>query len=137
MQDIVKIVREKINPDEILASVADDRAGGTAVFIGTTRNHSQGAPVEYVEYEAYEPMAIGIMTDIARTARFRWELFGLSAVHRVGRVDVGEAGVVIAVSAAHRAGAFEACRYLIDAVKKDAPIWKKEVYAGKQTWVGL
>lgn len=135
-REIIKIVRHKIDLDEILASVADGGAGGTAVFIGTTRNLSDEGPVEYLEYEAYEPMALKIMREIAGSARSRWPLTGLSVVHRIGRVDVGEASIVIAVSAAHRAGAFDACRFVLDSVKKDAPIWKKEVLGGKHTWVG-
>jgi len=141
MPDLVKIVNLPIDMGEILASVAHDRAGGTAIFVGTTRSFSQdGAterPVSHLVYEAYEPMALKVMNDLAASARSRWDLIGLSAVHRVGRVDVGEASVVIAVSAAHRAGAFEACRFLIDEVKKEAPIWKKEVLGESEKWVGL
>jgi len=136
-RDPVKIVVGPIDTGEILASVADDAAGGTVLFVGTTRNHSGDEAVEYLEYEAYEPMAIRVLGEIAAAARSRWDLVRVSVIHRVGRVDVGEASVAVAVSAAHRAGAFEACRFVIDAVKKDAPIWKKEVFAGKERWVGL
>jgi molybdopterin synthase catalytic subunit len=136
MPDLIRIVEHPIDIPEILASVADDGAGGTVVFTGTTRNRSEAGPVEFLEYEAYVPMAVEVMKRIAATARSRWELSGLSAVHRIGRVPAGEASIVIAVSAAHRAGAFEACRFVIDEVKKDVPIWKKEIDGGAQRWVG-
>jgi molybdopterin synthase catalytic subunit len=138
---MVKIVGGRIDVGDILASVSGDGTGGTVLFVGTTRNFSREGdreyPVSYLIYEAYGPMALKVMEEIAAAARARWDLTGLSAVHRVGRVDIGEASVVIAASAAHRAAAFDACRFVIDAVKKDAPIWKKEILPGSERWVGL
>ncbi len=132
----VDIVDAAIDAGEILARVADPSAGGTALFVGTTRTPSHDRAVEHLEYEAYRPMALKQMAAIVEAARSRWPLVGICAVHRVGRVEVGEASVVIAVSAVHRAAAFDACRYVIDAVKKDVPIWKKEVFADGHEWVG-
>jgi len=134
--DMIRIVKGAIDTAEILAAVADDTAGGTAVFIGTSRNYSQEGPVEYLDYEAYEPMALKVFGEIAAAARSRWEIVRLSMVHRVGRVDAGEASVVVAVATAHRAEAFEACRFLIDTLKKDAPIWKREVPGGMRRGPG-
>ncbi|HLF13995.1 MAG TPA: molybdenum cofactor biosynthesis protein MoaE [Bacteroidota bacterium] len=133
---LVDIVDGRIDTEKLVAGISDPSAGGTAVFIGTTRTPSGNREVEYLEYEAYRPMALKQMAAIAETARSRWPLVGVCAVHRVGRVGIGETSVVIAVSAVHRAAAFEACRFIIDAVKKDAPIWKKEVFADGHAWVG-
>jgi molybdopterin synthase catalytic subunit len=139
--EMIRVVDRPMDVAGILASVADPGAGGTALFVGTTRNFSEGGgttyPVTRIIYEAYEPMALKVMKDIAAAARSRWDLTGVAAVHRVGRVEIGEASVVIAVSAAHRAEAFEACRFIIDEVKREAPIWKKEVLPESERWVGL
>jgi len=139
-RELIRVVTGPIDIAGILAAVSDPGAGGTAVFVGTTRNFSEEGgtkyPVTRLVYEAYEPMALKIMHDIATAARSRWELTGVAAVHRVGRVEIGEASVVIAVSAAHRAGAFEACRFIIDEVKREAPIWKKEILPESERWVG-
>jgi molybdopterin synthase catalytic subunit len=133
---VVDIVEGKIDTEKLIAGISGPAAGGTAVFIGTTRTPSRGREVRYLEYEAYRPMAIKQMTAIAGTAHSRWPLAGVCAVHRIGKVDVGEASIVIVVSAVHRAEAFEACRFIIDAVKKDVPIWKKEVFADGHAWAG-
>jgi molybdopterin synthase catalytic subunit len=134
---MIKIVRGPIDLDEVLDSVKSPEAGAIDVFIGTTRNHSDGRKVVSLEYEAYEPMAVKLMEAIGAEARRRWGLDRFAIVHRVGRVEVGDASVVIAVSAVHRREAFEACRYVIDALKRDIPIWKKEVFLDGEVWVGV
>jgi molybdopterin synthase catalytic subunit len=134
---MIKIVRGPIDLDEVLDWVKSPEAGAIDIFIGTTRNHSRGREVLSLEYEAYEPMALKLMEAIGAEARRRWEIDRLAIVHRVGRVEVGEGSVVIAVSAAHRSEAFEACRYVIDALKRDIPIWKKEVFSDGEVWVGI
>lgn len=133
---LVDIVDGPIDAARMIAAVGHPSAGGTALFIGTTRTPSDGREVSYLEYEAYRPMALRMMEELVADAGKRWPLTAACAVHRVGRVDPGEASVVIAVSAGHRAAAFEACRHLIDAIKKDVPIWKKEVYADGERWAG-
>ncbi len=133
---MINIVTEKINIDEVFQSVEDPTAGGIDVFIGTTRNNSNGKQVLSLAYEAYTPMALKMMHDLAREAHQRWHTTKISIVHRIGSVDIGEASVVIAVSSAHRKEAFEACRYLIDTLKKNVPIWKKEIVADGEFWVG-
>lgn len=132
----VDITQGRIDTERLIAAVTRPSAGGTAVFIGTTRNPSDGREVSHLVYEAYEPMALGRMSAIAAEAGARWPLIAACLVHRVGRVEPGEASVVVAVSAAHRGAAFEACRFLIDALKKDVPIWKKEVFADGERWGG-
>ncbi len=133
---MIKIIRERINIEEILRSINDPSAGGIDLFIGTTRDHSIGREVLSLEYEAYEPMALKVMNEIVEEAKLRWEVKKVAVVHRVGEVPVGEASVVVAVSSAHRSEAFDACRYVIDSLKKKVPIWKKERFTDGETWVG-
>lgn len=132
---MIKIVTEPIHPLEILASVQDPTAGAIDIFIGTTRNHSHGKSVLALEYEAYSPMALKMMYRIADEARAKYGITKISIVHRIGRLEVGEASVVIAVSSAHRREAFEACRFAIDALKTAVPIWKKEFFPDGESWV--
>jgi molybdopterin synthase catalytic subunit len=116
--------------------VQRDDAGAVATFVGTTRSHSRGRDVLYLEYEAYAGMAEKVMAEIADELRRRYDLCDVAIHHRVGRVDIGERSVVIAVSAAHRADALAACRDAIDTLKERVPLWKKEVYAGGEEWLG-
>lgn len=129
-----------LNPIDIGAVVSgltSPESGGIDVFIGTTRNQSRGREVLLLEYEAFEPMALEVMENLERRARERWPLHKIAIVHRLGRVPVGEASVVIGVSAGHRKEAFEACRFLIDVLKQDVPIWKREHFAdGTMEWSG-
>jgi molybdopterin synthase catalytic subunit len=134
---MIKIVRAPIDIDETLLSVKSPEAGAIDIFIGTTRNHSDGKEVLALEYEAYEPMALRLMEGIVAEVRRRWSIIRIAIVHRVGKVEIGEASVIIAVSAAHRQEAFEACRYAIDALKRDVPIWKREVFKDGEAWAGL
>jgi molybdopterin synthase catalytic subunit len=133
---MIKIVQSPIDLNEVLRSVSSPEAGAIDIFIGTTRNHSNGKEVLSLEYEAYEPMAFKLMETLVAEARQRWAINEMAIVHRVGKVEIGEASVIIAVSAAHRQEAFEACRYAIDALKSDMPIWKKEFFSGGEAWVG-
>lgn len=126
----------RIDTEALLASVGDPRAGGTALFVGTTRNENEGRIVERLEYEAYEAMALDEMRRIGEEIVRRWTIVAVSMVHRVGVVPIGEASVAVAVSAAHREEAFLACRYGIDTLKLTVPIWKKEYFQGGEHWVG-
>jgi molybdopterin synthase catalytic subunit len=132
---MIAIVNRAIDVDGVRRSVLSPSAGGIDIFIGTTRNHSDGRKVLSLEYEAYEPMAIAVLNKIERTAREKWPIENIAIVHRIGKVEIGEASVVIAVSAVHRREAFEACRWAIDTLKKDAPIWKKEQFDDGAAWV--
>jgi molybdopterin synthase catalytic subunit len=128
-------------PIDIAASVAqsaNDKAGGIAVFLGVTRAEQDNAGRDLValDYEAYEAMAAGQLRELSRQARERWPIERLVLLHRLGRVAVGEPSVLIAVAAAHRGEAFAACQWLIDTLKADAAIWKKEVWNdGGHSWV--
>lgn len=116
--------------------VTDDAAGGVAVFAGTTRRLTDGRETVELEYEAYEEMAAAEMQKLAERALTKWSLRKVYLAHRLGRVPHGDVSVLIAVSAPHRNEAFEACWSLIDEVKSQVPIWKKERYAdGNQEWV--
>jgi molybdopterin synthase catalytic subunit len=133
---MVEIVRETIDVNRVLRSVHDNAAGGTAVFIGTARDHSDGKNVLAMEYEAYPSMAEKMMHAIVDEVLAQWRICKISIVHRIGRLEIGETSVVIAVSSEHRKEAFEACRYAIDTLKKTVPLWKKEVFKGSEVWVG-
>ena len=116
---------------------SDVNAGGISVFLGTTRaeNNAAGRPLIALDYEAYPEMAGAQLSDLARRARQRWPVLKLALLHRTGRVEVGEPSVIIAVSTPHRAEAFEACRWLIDTLKSEVAIWKKEIWDdGTSTW---
>lgn len=110
-------------------------SGGIDVFIGTVRNATKGKAVVRLEFEAYEAMAITEMEKIAKQAIEKWAVQKLLIHHRTGILAVGEVPVIIAVSAAHRAAAFEACRYVIDTLKQTVPIWKKEIFEDGGVWV--
>jgi molybdopterin synthase catalytic subunit len=116
--------------------VRTENAGAIATFVGTTRKRSRGRDVLYLEYEAYEGMAEQVMEQLAEELERRHGLCGVAIHHRVGRVDIGETSVVIAVSAPHRADALAACREAIDELKVSVPLWKKEVYEGGEEWIG-
>ncbi|NUO01196.1 MAG: molybdenum cofactor biosynthesis protein MoaE [Saprospiraceae bacterium] len=118
---------------EAFVSGAD--AGGTVVFIGTVRNKTQAKSVVRLEFEAYAPMAVAEMQKIAETAQTRFSVLKIAIHHRTGVLGIGDIPVVIAVSAAHRGAAFEACQFCIDTLKQTVPIWKKEIFEDGETWV--
>ena len=127
---------EPLSLERAAAEVASDGAGAIATFVGTTRARSRGRDVIRLEYEAYEGMAEAEMERIAGVLRDRLDVIDVAIHHRVGPVEIGETSVVIAVSAAHRAAAFDACREAIDTLKQTVPLWKKELYVGGEEWVG-
>ena len=106
-----------------------------ALFVGVVRDQNAGRPVLRLEYEAYEEMALSEMQAIDREARRRWPITEIRIVHRLGRMEIGEASVAVAVASPHRDEAFEACRFAIDTLKKTVPIWKKEFYADGAVWL--
>jgi molybdopterin synthase catalytic subunit/molybdopterin converting factor small subunit len=122
--------------ETVAAEVRDDGAGAIATFVGTTRARSRGRDVLYLEYEAYEGMAEQVMSDLANALKAKHELCEVAIHHRVGRVEIGDTSVVIAVSAPHRAAALTACHEAIDELKVTVPLWKKEVYEGGEEWIG-
>ena len=135
-ESVYRVTQQAIDSGALLAAVGDPAAGGTTLFVGTTRNENEGRVVERLEYEAYEAMAIEEMRRIGEEIARQWQVVAVAMVHRVGVVPVGQASVAVAVSAAHREEAFAACRYGIDTLKATVPIWKKEYYQGGEHWVG-
>ena len=133
-----KITTEPIDADAIYRAVLRDRDGAVVTFHGVVRDHSDGdRAVRYLEYEAYPEMAETQMRAIGAEIERRWGITDVAMVHRIGRVEIGEASVVIAVASPHRGEAFDACEYAIDTLKSSVPIWKKEVFADGEVWVGL
>ena len=131
-----RLSEEPLDPAAVIAEVADERAGGIAVFVGTTRVHSRGRTVLHLDYEAYEGMAEQVMEELAADLERTYDLCAVAIAHRVGRVGIGEPSVVIAVSAPHRGDALAACKDCIDRLKETVPLWKKEVYEGGEEWIG-
>jgi molybdopterin synthase catalytic subunit len=127
---------EPLSLDRVVDEVRDDRAGAIATFTGTTRAHSRGREVVHLDYEAYAGMAEHVMGAIARDLQERYDICAIAIHHRVGRVEIGDESVVIAVSAPHRADALAACKDAIDTLKEQVPLWKKEVYQGGEEWIG-
>jgi len=138
MPDARFIVTDTVlNTEAVIALVTAPDAGAVVSFIGIVRNHARGRSVQWLEYEAYTTGCLPIFAAIATEAQARWSVGAVAIHHRTGHLAVGEASVVIAVAAAHRADAFAACEYAIDALKDRAPIWKKEAYADGETWIGV
>ena len=133
-EDVFQIVRETIRPREIVENLKAPEDGALVVFDGFVRNNYKGQQTLYLEYEAYESMALAKMREIGSEIRAKFSVHRLAIVHRLGRLEIGETSVFIAVSSAHRAAAFDACRYAIDTLKRVVPIWKKEYFAGGAVW---
>lgn len=131
-----RITQDPIRLDELTAFVADPGAGAMATFVGTTRDNNEGRRVVRLEYECYPGMAEKEMEKIGQEVLERWPVKKVAMLHRLGRVDIGEASVAIAVSSGHRHAAFEACHYAINQLKETVPIWKKELYEGGEVWIG-
>jgi len=135
LQTEIKISSETLNLQACIEWVMLPESGGIDVFIGTVRNVTKGKAVLRLEFEAYERMALAEMGKIAAQAIEKWPVQKLLIHHRTGVLAVGEVPVIIAVSAAHRNAAFEACRYVIDTLQQTVPIWKKEVFEDGEVWV--
>lgn len=133
--DAVFLSEEPLSIDEALAAVRRPDCGAVALFVGTVRDSHEGQPVTHLDYSAYQAMALPAMQRLADEARARWQLGGLVLGHRTGRVEAGEPAVVVAVSSGHRRESFEASRWLIDSLKAQVPIWKKEVGPGGAVWI--
>ncbi len=130
----VRIVHESVVPHSIIPPMERPEDGAIVIFDGVVRNHSRGRRTRYLEYEAYEPMALRLMEELAAQARTKFAIRNVLLVHRLGHLEVGESSVLIAVFSAHRAPAFEACRWIIDTLKKTVPIYKKEFFEDGAVW---
>lgn len=132
---MIKITEKHIDVQKVIDTVSSLAAGAVNVFVGTVRNNAKGKNVVWLEYEAYETMAVAEIRKIIDEASHRWPLLGWAVSHRIGTLKPGEVSVVVAVSTPHRKDSFEACQFIIDTLKEKAPIWKKEVFENGEEWV--
>ena len=132
---MIRIVEEAIDREEVIESVSSPGAGAVVTFDGTVRDNARGKEVTHLFYEAHPEMAVKEMEKIRSRAGDKWPLEAVSIVHRIGRMEIGESSVFIAVSSPHRKDAFDACRFIIDTLKTTVPIWKKEHYRDGEVWV--
>src|SRR5436309_11416833 len=135
MEPLISITREPLDRNALVAAVGDPGVGGIVVFEGVVRNNARGKQVRYLEYDVYPEMAVQQIREILAEAERRWSIDQVAVAHRIGRLEIGEASVIIVVATPHRAEAFEACRYIIDTLKTTVPIWKKEVAMNGEEWV--
>ncbi|MFH1142036.1 MAG: molybdenum cofactor biosynthesis protein MoaE [Chloroflexota bacterium] len=133
---MILLTRKPLDSEAITATVHRDANGGLVTFLGTTRNETDGRRVLHLEYEAYEDMAEKMLARIAQEISKRWGITDVSIAHRFGRLEIGEVSLVVAVASPHRSEAFAACQYVVDRIKQDVPIWKKEVFENGEVWVG-
>jgi molybdopterin synthase catalytic subunit len=131
------LTNDRLDPAAVAALVEDPGCGAAVTFVGNVRRENEGREVDYLEYEAYPGMAEAKMAEIGQEIAQRWGLDRVAIAHRLGRCEVGEASIVIAVASPHRREAFEACHYAIDRVKEIVPIWKREVWKDGAVWIGL
>ncbi len=132
---LIRVTGDKLNTDEAVQHVASPEAGAVNVFLGVVRNHSLDRAVDHLVYDAYPGMAEKVMREIADEARERFGLVDCAVLHRTGRLEIGETSLLVAVSSGHRAESFEAGHWLVNEIKKRAPVWKKEVWSDGEEWI--
>ena len=130
-----RLIREPIDVRRVAESIQKPEDGAVVVFEGAVRNHSQAKAVRFLEYDAYESMALKKLEEIGSRAKDKYDIRAIAIVHRLGHMDIGELSIVIAVASAHRGPAFDACRFAIDTIKEIVPIWKKEFYEDGEVWI--
>jgi molybdopterin synthase catalytic subunit len=135
MEPLIQLTREPLDRNALVSAVTHASVGGIVVFEGVVRDNARGKQVRYLEYDVYPEMAEQQMRKIVVAAQQRWDVERVALAHRFGRLEIGEASVIIVVAAPHRAEAFDACRYIIDTLKTTVPIWKKEVATTGEEWV--
>jgi molybdopterin synthase catalytic subunit len=129
-----ELVRDRIETEGVLQRIKHGEDGAVVVFEGIVRNHTRNRQTRFLDYEAYEPMALSQMNALAQKALANYKIREIAIVHRLGRLEIGDTSVLIVVASAHRAAAFDACRFLIDTLKRTVPIWKKEYFADGAVW---
>ncbi|MBA3335076.1 MAG: molybdenum cofactor biosynthesis protein MoaE [Acidobacteria bacterium] len=134
-KDFFELTTEPIDVGEVARRFVPNDCGATVALDGYVRQFTKGRETLYLEYESYEPMALKEMEKLIAEAHKQFEISLVGIVHRLGRLEIGETSVVISVAAPHRRAAFEGCEWLIRELKRTVPIWKKEIYAGGETWV--
>lgn len=132
---LIRVTPDALDTAEAVAAVGSPRAGAVNVFLGVVRNNNLGRAVQYLEYDAYPAMAEKVMRELGEAARQRFDLEDVAVLHRTGRLEIGEASLLIAVSCGHRAASFEAGHWLVNEIKKKVPVWKKEVWEDGEEWI--
>ncbi|MBM3944261.1 MAG: molybdopterin converting factor subunit 1 [SAR202 cluster bacterium] len=132
----IVITDQPIDPATFTNMVKAPQHGAVVTFLGNTRDHNEGRTVLHLEYEAYRPMADAKLAEVAAEMKAKWPIGEVAIAHRVGRVDIGETSLVVAVGAGHRREAFDAALYAVDRIKQIVPIWKKEFFKGGEVWIG-
>ncbi len=135
IEPVIQLTREPLDRGALVTAVSYPSVGGIVVFEGVVRDNARGKQVRYLEYDAYEEMAMEQIRTIIAEAQQRWGVERVAVAHRFGRLEIGEASIIIVVASPHRSEAFDACRYIIDTLKRTVPIWKKEVTTDGETWV--
>ncbi len=135
MEPLIQITREPLDRDALIAAVSHPSVGGIVVFEGVVRDNAREKQVRYLEYDVYPEMAVQQIRAIVAEAEQRWGVERVAVAHRIGRLEIGEASVIVVVATPHRGEAFDACRYIIDTLKTTVPIWKKEVATNGEEWV--
>jgi molybdopterin synthase catalytic subunit len=135
MEPLIQITRGPLDRNALVAAITHSGVGGIVVFEGVVRDNARGKQIRYLEYDVYPEMAIQQIRAIITEAKKRWGVERVAVAHRVGRLEIGEASVIVVVATPHRAEAFDACRYIIDTLKTTVPIWKKEVATTGEEWV--
>ena len=132
---MVRVQREPVDVPALTRSVQNDGDGAVALFLGTARDHHDGRKVSGLEYSAYDEMALQELERVREQALERFEISAAAVVHRLGALEIGAVSVAVAIAAPHRAAAFDACRFVIDTLKRNVPIWKKEAFEDGEVWV--
>jgi len=130
-----EITDQPLDPAPLVEAVRRDDAGAIALFYGIVRNENLGRRVQYLEYDAYPEMAMKKMREVADEVRAKFPVLEIGIVHRVGRLEIGETSLLVAVSSGHRGESFEACHYAVDRIKQIVPVWKKEVWEDGSEWI--
>ncbi|MQF69939.1 molybdenum cofactor biosynthesis protein MoaE [SAR202 cluster bacterium AD-804-J14_MRT_500m] len=133
---MIQITQSMLDPISVTESVRNDANGAVVTFVGTTRRTSEGKQVLYLEYEGYEAMATKKLEQICQDIKTQWPMLDLSIMHRLGRLEIEDISLVVAVASPHRKEAFDACSHVVDRIKEIVPIWKKEVFEDGEAWVG-
>ena len=132
---MIQLTSEPLNPEDLVRSVRSDASGAVVLFYGVVRNHNEGRAVEYLEYEAYPELAERQLTAVAEEIQHRFAIDDIAIAHRIGRLEIGETSLLVAVASAHRADGFTACHAAVDRIKETVPIWKKEHWSGGGVWL--
>jgi molybdopterin synthase catalytic subunit len=132
---LIRITADPLDPQPFIEHVRRDESGAVALFLGVVRNNNLGRRVLRLEYDAYPQMAEKKLRQVAEEVMSRWPITDIAIAHRTGRVEVGEASLLVVVSSPHRHEAFEACQHAVNRIKEVAPIWKKEVWEGGESWL--